>query len=132
MRRIPRSATSTTTGRACCILRTTTLPGALVIPEYDLAYQVTRPTWLPETRTYGSDWSSAAALLKDIDAGVGIETPLRAPLRDLFHQHPPHVHGQPHLAIEAYVDAHFGGRVLTVACDDLRFARRLEARCRAG
>jgi hypothetical protein len=35
-------------------------PGALVIPEYDLAYQVTRPTWLEETRTYGSDWSSAA------------------------------------------------------------------------
>jgi len=102
-------------------------PGALVIPEYDLAYQVTRPTWLPETRTYGSDWSSAATLLKDIDAGVGIETPLRAPLRELFHRTRRTFTGSLTSAIEAYVAAHFGERVLTIACDDLRFARRLEA-----
>jgi len=102
-------------------------PGALVIPEYDLAYQVTRPTWLPQTRTYGSDWSSAATLLKDIDAGVGIETPLRAPLRELFHRTRETFTGSLTGAIEAYLDAHFGTRALTVACDDLRFASRLEA-----
>jgi Xaa-Pro aminopeptidase len=101
-------------------------PGALVIPEYDLAYQVTRPTWLPETRTYGSDWSSAATLLKDIDGGLGMETPLRAPLRELFHKTRHTFTGSLTSAIEAYMAGHFGERVLTVACDDLRFARRLE------
>ena len=100
-------------------------PGALVIPEYDLAYQVTRPTWLPQTRTYGSDWSSAAALLKDIDAGVGVETPLRAPLRELFHATRRTFTGSLTAAIEAYIAAHFGDGALTIACDDLRFAQRL-------
>lgn len=101
-------------------------PGALVIPEYDLAYQATRPTWLPETRTYGSDWSSAATLLKDIDAGVGVETPLRQPLRNLFHETRRTFTGSMIAAIEAYLAAHFPNRPATIACDDLRFARRLE------
>lgn len=102
------------------------VPGALVIPEYDLAYQVTRPTWLSETRTYGSDWSSAATLLKDIDAGVGIETPLRAPLRELFHTTRRTFTSSLTQAIEAYLVAHFGASTVIVACDDLRFGRRLE------
>jgi Xaa-Pro aminopeptidase len=102
------------------------VPGALVIPEYDLAYQVTRPTWLAETRTYGSDWSSAAKLLKDIDAGIGVETPLRSPLRALFEKTRRTFTGSMNAAIDAYLAVHFPGRQVTVACDDLRFARRLE------
>jgi Xaa-Pro aminopeptidase len=103
------------------------LPGALVIPEYDLAYQVTRPTWLPETRTYGSDWSSAATLLKSIDAGIGVETALRQPLRHAFAQTRKTFTASLTDAIKAYCAAHFGERELTIACDDLRFAKRLEA-----
>jgi hypothetical protein len=77
-------------------------------------------------RTYGSDWSSAATLLKDIDAGIGLETPLRTPLRAAFEKTRRTFTGSMVAAIEGYLAAHFPGREVTVACDDLRFARKLE------
>ncbi len=101
--------------------------GILFVPDYDLAYQVTRPTCLPELRVYGSEWSSAASLMKEIHAGVGIETELRAPLRALFERtRPTMAQGLQGGILKALAET-FGDRVVTVACDDLRFGARLEA-----
>lgn len=102
------------------------VPAALLIQEYDLAYQVTKPTWLPELRVYGSPWSSAGTLLSDILAGRGIETELRRPLRALYER----TRGscQPDLAhaVQTYVREHFGSRRLRIACDDLRYHATLK------
>ena len=58
--------------------------GALIVPDYALAYQVTLPTSMPDLLTYGSEWSSAGILLTEINAGVGVDTALRHPLRELI------------------------------------------------
>lgn len=100
--------------------------GILFVPDYDLAYQVSRPTFMPELRVYGSEWSSAASLMKEIYAGVGIETELRAPLRALFEKTRPTMSDGFLTAITRALAESFGSRPLVVACDDLRFARRLE------
>jgi len=100
-------------------------PPALLIQEYDLAYQATRPTWLPELRVYGSPWSSAGTLLQDIEAGHGIETELRQPIRDLLARTADHRTDELTDAIRAYVEEHFGNRTITLACDDLRFHQTL-------
>ncbi len=112
-----------------CVLfpASASLPGALCIPDYDLAYEVTHPTWLPEVRVYGSEWSSAASLLKEIDAGVGVETELRAPLRRLFAATRPTLKPTMTDAVTAFVDAHFPGGTLTIGCDDLRYGIVLQA-----
>ncbi len=101
------------------------IPGTLFVPDYDLAYQVTKPTWLPQLRAYGSEWSSASSLLKEIYAGVGVETELRAPLRALFAKTRPTLRATLTDAVTTYIDEHFSGRRLTVACDDLRYAEVL-------
>ncbi|MGE0314298.1 MAG: M24 family metallopeptidase [Lautropia sp.] len=105
--------------------RSASIPGALFVPDYDLAYMVTRPSWLPELRAYGSEWSSAGSLLKEINAGVGIETELRAPLRELFARTRPGLKATMTEAVLAYVDAHFGSAPLTIGCDDLRYGQVL-------
>ncbi len=99
--------------------------GILFVPDYDLAYQATRPTSLPELRVYGSEWSSAASLMKEIHAGVGIETELRAPLRELFERTRPTMSQSLQAGIVKALEEAFGNRVITVACDDLRFGARL-------
>lgn len=103
------------------------LPAALVVQEYDLAYQATRPTWLPELRVYGSPWSSAGQLLADIQAGQGIETELRKPLRELYER--TRATQQPGFtpAVLAYVREHLGTGPLRIACDDLRYHAKLKA-----
>jgi len=102
-------------------------PGVLFVPDYDLAYQVTRPTWLPELRVYGSEWSSAASLMKEIYAGIGIETELRQPLRTLFERTRPTMSADLQAGIMNVLAQTVRDRPVTVACDDLRFAARLEA-----
>jgi hypothetical protein len=98
------------------------IPGTLFVPDYDLAYQVTKPTWLPQLRAYGSEWSSAGSLLKEIYAGVGVETDLRAPLRELFAKTRPTLSATLTGAVTAFIDEHFAGKPLTIGCDDLRYA----------
>lgn len=102
------------------------VPGTLFVPDYDLAYQVTKPTWLPQLRAYGSEWSSAGSLLKEIYAGVGVETDLRAPLRELFARTRPTLAATLTGAVLAFIDEHYAGRPLTIGCDDLRYAAVLE------
>lgn len=108
------------------------VPGTLFVPDYDLAYQVTKPTWLPQLRSYGSEWSSAGSLLKEIYAGVGVETDLRAPLRELFAKTRATLAPSLTAAVLAFVDEHYAGRALTIGCDDLRYgevlARALDGR----
>jgi Xaa-Pro aminopeptidase len=102
------------------------IPGTLFVPDYDLAYQVTKPTWLPQLRAYGSEWSSAGSLLKEIYAGVGVETDLRTPLRELFARTRPTLAATLTGAVTAFIHEHFGGRSLTIGCDDLRYGTVLE------
>lgn len=101
------------------------VPAALLIQEYDLAYQVTKPTWLPELRVYGSPWSSAGTLLNDIQAGRGIETELRQPIRDLYERTRSSRQGDLSAAVRAYVREHFGARRIRIACDDMRYHAKL-------
>src|ERR1700687_5608668 len=104
----------------------TSIPGTLFVPDYDLAYQVTKPTWLPQLRAYGSEWSSAGSLLKEISAGVGVETDLRAPLRELFAQTRPTLAAPLTGAGTAFIDEHFAGKTLTICWDCLRYSAVLE------
>lgn len=97
------------------------VPGTLFVPDYDLAYQVTKPTWLPQLRSYGSEWSSAGSLLKEIYAGVGVETDLRGPLRELFAKTRPTLAPSLTSAVVAFIDEHYAGQPLTIGCDDLRY-----------
>ena len=54
----------------------------LVASDYDLAYLVTHPTWMPDLQMYGAkERSSASFLLEVLSKGIGIETALREPLR---------------------------------------------------
>ena len=97
------------------------IAAALVIQEYDVAYQATKPTWLPEVRVYGSPWSSAGTLLRDIQEGLGIETDLRQPIRELLKRTEKTRAGTLIESIAGYVNEHFGQRPITIACDDLRY-----------
>lgn len=112
---------------ACVIWATSaSIPGTLFVPDYDLAYEVTNPTWLPQLRAYGSEWSSAGSLLKEIYAGVGVETDLRLPLRELFAKTRPTLSATLTGAVTAFIDEHFGSKSLTIGCDDLRYAAVLQ------
>ena len=102
------------------------VPAALLIQEYDLAYQVTKPTWLPELRVYGSSWSSAGTLLSDIQAGRGIETELRKPLRAAYERTRATRQADLAEAVQAYVREHFGDRRIRIACDDMRYHAKLK------
>lgn len=103
-------------------------PGALFIPEYELAYQVTRPTWLPELRAYGTEWSGASMLLSQIEAGVGVETELRRPLRDLVRS--TRTSRAPDLvaALAAYIEKELPSRSIRVGFDDLRLGAAVRER----
>jgi len=102
--------------------------GALIVPDYDLAYQVTKPTWLPETFTYGWEQSSAGMLLNAINKGVGIETDLRAPLRELFQRTRAGTSESLVSAIAAYIERNFPTGEVKVGFDDLRVAAEVRSR----
>jgi Xaa-Pro aminopeptidase len=112
---------------ACALYpASSTVAGALIVPDYDLAYQVTRPTSMPDLLTYGSEWSSAGILLKEINDGVGVDTALRHPLRELFAKTRPRATATLVAAIKSYVEKNFGSKPLTIACDDLHFSPILQ------
>ncbi|MDO8278847.1 MAG: M24 family metallopeptidase, partial [Burkholderiaceae bacterium] len=102
--------------------------GALIVPDYDLAYQVTRPTWLPETLSYGWEYSSAGVLLDAINKGLGIETDLRAPLRALFQRTRASASADLVSAIAAYIGRNFPKGEVKVGFDDLRIAAEVRAK----
>jgi len=111
---------------AAVLPRTESAPPALITSDYDLAYLVTHPTWMDEVRTYGAEWSSATALLRQIDAGEGVESELRAPLRALFRQTRASRAGDLVGAIVAYLRQHLP-KGATVGFDDLRLGARVAA-----
>ena len=100
----------------------------LVISEYDLAYCVTHPTWMPEVRTYGAGWSSAASLLDKINEGIGVDTDIRESLRQLYRQ--TQQDKSPSLvdAIAHYIDNELSSGPMRVGFDDLRVAAAVAER----
>jgi Xaa-Pro dipeptidase len=108
-------------------------PPTLVASDYDLAYLVTRPTWLPQLRMFGArERSSATFLMEVLSRGIGIETPLREPLRALYGATRAAAEPDVYTALaKAIADSVPEGRV-RVAFDDLRvgneIARRLGER----
>jgi Xaa-Pro aminopeptidase len=99
----------------------------LVTSEYDAAYLVTHPTWMPEIRFYGAEWSSAAGLLQKISEGEGVDTELRPALRRLYAR--TRDSRQPSLAkaVATYLTETLPSGRITVAFDDLRLAAAVGA-----
>ncbi len=101
----------------------------LVASDYDLAYLVTRPTWMPDLRMYGAkERSSAGFLLEVLSRGIGIETALREPLRALYRSTraslEPDIYGA---LTRALADSMPGGKV-RVGFDDLRVGAEVRRR----
>lgn len=102
----------------------TDVPPALCVSDYDLAYLVTRPTWMPELRLFSAkSRSSASYLLRLISEGVGIDTALRAPLREMYRDTRALSTEDLVEAVCSWFEAHLPreGR-WTVGFDDLRLA----------
>jgi Xaa-Pro aminopeptidase len=98
-------------------------PACLCASDYDLAYLVTRPTWMPELRMFSAKTrSSAAYLLEMIQKGTGIDTELRHPLRRVFAETREMSENDLYDAIAAYVRKHLGKGKLRIGFDDLRVA----------
>ena len=93
----------------------------LVASDYDLAYLVTHPMWIPELRMFGAkERSSATFLLEVLSKGLGIETELRQPLRELYSKTRSNVEVDVYSAItKAISDAMPNGKA-RIAFDDLR------------
>ncbi len=113
---------------AAILPRAADAPPCLIVSEYDLAYCVTHPSWMPELRAYGAEWSSAAGLLDRINRGIGIDTELRRPLRALYQR--TLKHRTPNLieAILGYIRDELKKGPLRLGFDDLRLAAAVEAK----
>jgi len=106
-------------------------PPTLVASDYDLAYLVTRPTWMPQLRMFGAkERSSATFLLEVLSRGIGIETALREPLRASYAQTRKTVEPDVYAALARAVDDSIPAGPVRVAFDDLRVG--LEVRRRLG
>jgi Xaa-Pro dipeptidase len=103
----------------------------LVASDYDLAYLVTHPTWMPRLQMFGAkERSSATFLLEVLSKGMGIETALREPLRASYAATRATLEPDVNAAIARAVhDAVPSGEV-RVAFDDLRVG--FEVRRRLG
>jgi Xaa-Pro aminopeptidase len=103
-------------------------PPCLIVSEYDLAYCVTHPTWMPEVRAYGAEWSSASGLLDRISRGIGVDTELRQPLRALYQKTLPT--RMPSLidAILRYIEDALPATDLRIGFDDLRIGAAVQER----
>jgi Xaa-Pro aminopeptidase len=101
----------------------------LVASDYDLAYLVTRPTWMPNLRMFGArERSSAGFLLEVLSRGIGIETALREPLRALYRETRATAEPDVYAALtRALADSLPSGNV-RVAFDDLRVAAEVRRR----
>lgn len=106
-----------------------TVPATLVASDYDLAYLVTHPTWMPRLQMFGAkERSSAVFLLETLSRGIGIETELRAPLRALY--------GATRATVEGDVNSAFARGLadclpdgpVRVGFDDLRVAQEMRRR----
>jgi len=106
------------------------LPPALCVSDYDLAYLVTRPTWMPDLRLFSAKTrSSASYLLRMISDGVGIDTQLRHPLRDLYAATRDSSAEDLLGAACGWFEAHLGSRgTWRVGFDDLRFGAQVAER----
>jgi Xaa-Pro aminopeptidase len=113
---------------AAILPREEAAPPCLVVSEYDLAYCVTHPSWMPELRVYGAEWSSAAGLLDRINRGVGVDTELRRPLRALYRETLPR--RTPNLieAVLAYIREELPSGPLRIGFDDLRVGAAVAAK----
>ncbi|MEO7402638.1 MAG: Xaa-Pro peptidase family protein, partial [Burkholderiales bacterium] len=116
-------------GAAILPLRTDIAP-TLCVSDYDLAYLVTRPTWMPELRLFSAKTrSSASYLLHMISGGIGIDTELRQPLRDIYAATRERSTEDLMSALTAYFGEHLGGTARwRVGFDDLRLGARLSER----
>ncbi|MGC3988138.1 MAG: M24 family metallopeptidase [Chthoniobacteraceae bacterium] len=102
---------------------------ALCASDYDLAYLVTRPTWMPELRMFSAKTrSSAAYLLEMINSGVGVDTELRGPLRSLFRATRGNSRDDLVSAIVGYVEDALPRGKLRLGFDDLRLGADVAAR----
>lgn len=108
----------------------TDVPPALCVSDYDLAYLVTRPTWMPELRLFSAKTrSSASYLLHMINNGVGVDTALREPLRTIYAATRGHSTEDLLSALAAYFAEHAGMQSpWRVGFDDLRLGARLAER----
>jgi Xaa-Pro aminopeptidase len=106
-----------------------TAPPTLIASDYDLAYLVTRPTWMPRQRFFGAkERSSAGFLLEMISKGIGIETALREPLREYYRSTRDTLEPDIHRALaRALADVLPEGPV-RVGFDDLRVGLELRKR----
>lgn len=101
---------------------------ALVASDYDLAYLVTHPTWMPELRMYGARArSSAAFLLEMLSRGIGIETELRGPLRQLYGDTRATCADDVITAIAGYIRDGLPEGPLRIGFDDLRVGGQVRA-----
>jgi Xaa-Pro dipeptidase len=105
------------------------LPPTLVASDYDLAYLVTHPTWLPQLRMFGAkERSSATFLLEVLSKGIGIETALREPLRASYAATRATVEPDVNAALaRALQDSLPAGKV-RVAFDELRVGHEMRRR----
>ena len=106
------------------------VPGTLVASDYDLAYLITHPTWLPQLRMFGAkERSSATFLLEVLSKGIGIETPLREPLRASYAATRPTVEADVNAALaRALRDTLPDTGQVVVAFDDLRVGYEMRRR----
>lgn len=107
------------------------MPPTLVASDYDLAYLVTHPTWMPQLRMYGAkERSSATFLLEVLSKGIGIETALRDPLRASYAATRKTVESDVYAALARAIDDSLPAGPVRVAFDDLRVG--VEIRHRLG
>jgi Xaa-Pro aminopeptidase len=106
------------------------VPPALCVSDYDLAYLVTRPTWMPDLRLFSAKTrSSASYLLRMISDGVGIDTQLRHPLRDLYAATRDSSAEDLLGALCGWFETHLGARgTWRVGFDDLRLGAQVAER----
>ena len=101
----------------------------LVASDYDLAYLITHPTWLPQLRMFGAkERSSATFLLEVLSKGIGIETPLREPLRASYAATRATVEPDVNSALARALEDSLPTGQLVVAFDDLRVGHEMRRR----
>jgi Xaa-Pro aminopeptidase len=101
----------------------------LVASDYDLAYLVTHPTWIPQLRMFGAkERSSATFLLEVLSRGIGIETALRDPLRASYASTRATLEPDVNAAIARAVHDSVPAGQVRVAFDDLRVGYEVRRR----
>ncbi len=102
---------------------------SLVASDYDLAFLVTHPTWLPHLRMFGAkERSSATFLLEVLSQGLGIATELRGPLRDLYAATRATVEQDVYTALTRALSESLPDGNVRVAFDDLRVGQEVRRR----